>query len=115
MEPQTPAYIDPYGPYVQSDLNHIHNPAIYNIRRIKKQGLVVCQCCITEIDSNDLTADGMIFRYETETVINDFSRIKTIYCANCLNHIGIKVCPTIRGVSAYKSVDPTIVSRLKQL
>ena len=99
--------------YCQSDLNRIHNPALYNVRRIMNQGRLRCHCCIKTIDSNDSTS--MIFRYQTETAVNDHSTIKTMYCANCLHHVGIKTCPTIRGVPAYKSVDPAIIASLRGL
>lgn len=99
--------------YEQSDLDYIHNPSIYNIDRIKNQGQILCQCCIKTINSDD--ASGTIFRYDRETVIADHHKIKTVYCSNCLNHIGIKTCPTIRGVPSYKTVDPELVDRIMQL
>lgn len=107
--------IDPHGPYVQSDLNRIHDPDIYNVSRIRNEGLILCQCCITEIDSTDHAETGMIFRYDRDTVIGIHQKIKTVYCAKCLHHIGIKTCPSIRGVPAYKTVDPVIVDRIMQL
>jgi hypothetical protein len=102
--------INPYGMHVQSDLNHVHDPELYNVKRIKNQGLVCCQCCITGIDSDDPAIK--IFRYETETPASIISKKKTVYCSNCLDHIGIVTCPTIRGIAPYKVVNATIVDKI---
>ncbi len=102
--------VDPHAPYVQSDLNHVHTPALHHVRRIKNDGPVVCQCCITEIDSDDLTMK--VFRYETDTCISIAHKVKTVYCSSCVQHIGIVTCPSIRGVASYKTVDPAIVARI---
>lgn len=97
--------------YVQSDLASVYNPNFHEVRCIRGEGLIDCECCDEWVDSNDPSHEGMIFRYDPDSV-NYRLKIKMIYCADCLNHIGINTCPSVRGVPAYKTVDPTIVDRI---
>jgi len=100
--------------YVQSDIGSVHNPIVYDVRRIKKRGLVDCECCDEFVDSNDLDHEDMIFRYDPDSV-SCHRKMKKVYCVECLNHIGIITCPIVRGIPAYKTVDPRIVARIIEM
>jgi hypothetical protein len=101
--------------YRQSDCKHVHDPEIYNVNRIKNKSVVMCQCCLTTVNSDDKTLNGMIFSYDRETEVLDRHKIKTVYCAKCLNHIGIVSCPSIRGVPAHVNVNPDIVAQIMDM
>lgn len=100
--------------YADEDFFRIHNPSIYHIRRLKKAGVVICECCRTISDTDEIEHSAM-FKYHHDTVLTQTHRIKLIYCSDCLKHFGCLSCPVIRGVPAYKTIDPVVLAKLRAM